>query len=247
MEDLANIKFYHEDIMIALNLFGKSVLDVDENDPTRADYMCKLAPPLPQLPPLPRESYSESLLLARASFQKDVTLPREANTGYFPWEVQILLGGCTKEDRESENLQTEVPVQSTESIEAISLAGFITPPGPSRPTGLVFDKIPINDRGWRVEVVGEAYARPFQQNNNLANLAKIGERIKEGRIKPVFDYRSPPYEGNCQQHYCDPSSSIKVSICGEDSHDDLFVPEAIERTVLGIDRHGPTRWSASET
>ncbi|KAF3212132.1 hypothetical protein TWF106_010061 [Orbilia oligospora] len=96
--------------------------------------------------------------------------------------------------------------------------------------------VPLNDRGWFMRCHVDPLSMPFQQNATLATISNIKESIRTGSIQPVFDYQPHP-ENGCRQHYCDPSTNVKVSLCGEASvilRGNLYLDELIEKTLHGL-------------
>ncbi|KAF3134395.1 hypothetical protein TWF703_006377 [Orbilia oligospora] len=96
--------------------------------------------------------------------------------------------------------------------------------------------VPLNDRGWFMRCHVDPLSMPFQQNATLATISNIKESIRTGSIQPVFDYQPHP-ENGCRQHYCDPSTNVKVSLCGEASvilQGNLYLNELIEKTLHGL-------------
>ncbi|KAK6512862.1 hypothetical protein TWF506_009027 [Arthrobotrys conoides] len=98
------------------------------------------------------------------------------------------------------------------------------------------DDVPLEDRRWSMRCYTEPFSMPFQQNNNLSSIYYIKEKIRAGSLKAIIDYQPNP-EGGCRKHYCDPSTNVKVSLCGEESisyKGRLYLPELIERSLEGL-------------
>ncbi|KAF3309370.1 hypothetical protein TWF173_011211 [Orbilia oligospora] len=96
--------------------------------------------------------------------------------------------------------------------------------------------VPLDDRGWFMRCHVDPLSMPFQQNATLATISNIKESIRTGSIQPVFDYQPHP-ENGCRQHYCDPSTNVKVTLCGEASvilQGNLYLNELIEKTLHGL-------------
>ncbi|KAK6507539.1 hypothetical protein TWF481_005970 [Arthrobotrys musiformis] len=237
--------------------------------------------PCEWLPPLPRNSTSEPIVVAKARYRKLGPIPRGGKPEYPVWEIQAVIGGCSPEEIKRDNLKLLPPghyplpsllpppgsplptstelepsgksttVQSTgaKSAEATTTS---TSEGPttsaatatsvaSAPTlakrlDPIESEIPLEGRGWSMRCYVEPYSQPFNQTSNLENISAIKDKIAAGSIKPAFGYH-PRSGGNCQQHYCDPSSNIKVSLCGDASSHytgNLYLPELIENGLAGL-------------
>ncbi|KAK6343399.1 hypothetical protein TWF730_010988 [Orbilia blumenaviensis] len=99
IEDLGNIKFFRADIVEAANVIKKSML----KELPRVGVCEWRSHPI-------RESDRVPFLAAKLTYQKDTTTPSQENPEFLPWEIQLVLGGCTVEQLEKDSLQFQLPV-----------------------------------------------------------------------------------------------------------------------------------------
>ncbi|KAK6336762.1 hypothetical protein TWF718_009552 [Orbilia javanica] len=243
MEDLSGVQFYQSDFTYTGHQVAARYAD-DWNS-IRTEL----------LPHLPRASESEPLVFARFDYRysfKNGTIPSEEEMKLPPYEVQILFGGCTPEEIKRDGLELSPSGDSSPSptpqqkMATIKTATITTATQPAEPATLMASAkptksvqsgdVPLENRGWYMKCFAEPYSMPFKQNSNLSTIFNIKEKIKTGSLKPVFDYKQNP-KGNCRQHYCDPSSDVKVSLCSEESisyDGNLYLPELIEKALEGL-------------